>query len=140
MSNINVILDRLDKVKSYGGGRYKAICPCHAEKTPSLSLKECDNDTIIIHCFGCGSNGMDVCDSLSLDIDVLFPEKVGSDYRPEKRPFPAMQILECLSFEAQIVSISAKMLLKGDEFTKESVMRLEVASNRIHEALQYAKR
>ncbi|MGZ4144080.1 MAG: DNA primase [Actinomycetota bacterium] len=36
------------------GRLYKALCPFHAEKTPSLSLDPAKN---LFHCFGCGEGG-----------------------------------------------------------------------------------
>lgn len=44
------ILHRLEGVKKVGGG-YMAKCPCHADNTPSLSVKE-ENGKLLIHCFG----------------------------------------------------------------------------------------
>ena len=44
------ILQRLDGVKKVGDG-YMAKCPCHADNTPSLSVKE-ENGKLLIHCFG----------------------------------------------------------------------------------------
>lgn len=44
------ILQRLEGVKKVGDG-YMAKCPCHADNTPSLSVKE-ENGKILIHCFG----------------------------------------------------------------------------------------
>jgi len=68
------IINRLDKAKKTGHLSYKALCPCHAEKTPSLSISEIDNK-VIAFCFGCGATGVDVVAALGLDIDELFNEK-----------------------------------------------------------------
>ena len=71
---IQTILSKLDKVTRTGKGSYKALCPCHAENTPSLTVKEMDNK-VICHCFGCGATGVDVCESLGLDVQELFNDK-----------------------------------------------------------------
>lgn len=67
------ILNSLDKVTKTGNGSYKALCPCHAENTPSLTIKESGNN-IMCHCFGCGANGMEVVQALGLESSELFYE------------------------------------------------------------------
>jgi DNA primase len=42
------------QLKRAGGGRFKALCPFHAEKTPSFTL---DAAKGLFHCFGCGKGG-----------------------------------------------------------------------------------
>lgn len=37
-----------------GGGRFKACCPFHHEKTPSFKI---NRDRQMFHCFGCGKSG-----------------------------------------------------------------------------------
>jgi len=45
MANIDIILSRLEKVKPLGNNKYRALCPCHEEKTPSFNLKLLDDVT-----------------------------------------------------------------------------------------------
>lgn len=47
------------------GGGYLALCPCHPDKDPSLSINECDGK-LLVHCFGCGAGLPDVLDTLGL--------------------------------------------------------------------------
>lgn len=42
------------ELKPAGGGRYKALCPFHHEKTPSFIVTR---DRGTFHCFGCGKGG-----------------------------------------------------------------------------------
>lgn len=59
---INDIRDRTDIVQIIGsvldlkrsGRNFKALCPFHAEKTPSFMVSP---DKQIYHCFGCGKGG-----------------------------------------------------------------------------------
>ncbi len=47
------IAKNLDKYKRSGNG-WVACCPSHEDNTPSLSISESDNGTILVHCFsGC---------------------------------------------------------------------------------------
>lgn len=77
------ILNCLDKVTKTGNGSYKALCPCHAENTPSLTIKESGNN-IMCHCFGCGANGIEVVQALGLESSELFNESRKMDGRNEK--------------------------------------------------------
>ena len=48
------ILDRLRGVRKIGERRWEAQCPAHNDRTPSLSIRECDGGKILIHCHaGC---------------------------------------------------------------------------------------
>jgi DNA primase len=71
--DLELLLSRLDKVKSSGADKYIACCPAHDDKTPSLSIRQA-NDRVLIHCFaGCGAN--DILDSIGLDYDTLYTEE-----------------------------------------------------------------
>jgi len=61
------ILERLDGVRDTGQGRWIAQCPSHADKSPSLSIRETDEGTVLVHCFaGCGAG--DVMAAVGLHI------------------------------------------------------------------------
>lgn len=50
---IDLILSRVSNLKPSGNG-YKARCPAHPDKSPSLSIREGDNKRVLIKCFaGC---------------------------------------------------------------------------------------
>ena len=140
MSAIENILSRLDKVKSLGGGKYTALCPVHSEKTPSLSLRETDEGAVLIHCFGCGANGIDVVGATGLDASDLFPIDMSHGHaRRERVPFPAHQILACLDFESQIILIASRKILDGEAITEADYLRVQLANNRIYNAKNYCK-
>lgn len=59
-------LDRLKGVRKVGENAYLAFCPAHDNhNTQSLSVKLADR--ILLHCFGCGAKGPEVCEALGLD-------------------------------------------------------------------------
>ena len=136
---IETFLSRLHKVKKRGHGQWMALCPIHNEKTPSLSIKD-DNGTILIHCFGCGAGGVDVCGAVGVEPSELFPPSDHVDYerKPSRSYFPADQVLEALSTETLIVHLISKdMLINNiDQETRE---RLILAVERIHAASNYIR-
>lgn len=68
------ILERLERVRKTGNG-YRASCPVHGEdKDPSLSIAHRDGK-IIMHCFACLANGLEVVQALKISPDILFDEK-----------------------------------------------------------------
>jgi hypothetical protein len=70
--DIQLLLDRLDKVRQTSRDRWVACCPAHDDKTPSLQVTQA-NERVLIHCFaGCGGN--EVLESVGLDFSVLYPE------------------------------------------------------------------
>src|SRR3954469_19704971 len=52
------------------GVNFKAVCPFHNEKTPSLVISPSKQ---IWHCFGCGLGG-DIFEFIKLSENVEFPE------------------------------------------------------------------
>lgn len=136
---IETFLSKLQKVRKRAHGQWMALCPVHGEKTPSLSIKD-DNGTILIHCFGCGAGGVDVCGAVGVDPAELFPPRDNVNYErtPTRSYFPADQVLEGLATETLIVHmISKDMLTNGiDQETRE---RLILAVSRIHAASNYIR-
>ena len=52
-SRLSDWLDRLGGVRK-AGSDYKALCPAHADKNPSLSVSEGDDGRVLVKCFaGC---------------------------------------------------------------------------------------
>lgn len=135
--SVETILNALDKVKRKSAGKWVAICPCHAEKTPSLAISETSDGAVLLHCFGCGAGAMDVIGALGIDATELFPRRDRYDYSEPKAPrpaFSAQQLLECINYETIIVMLAAEQLMKGIAIDVE---RVTTAHNRISAALHY---
>lgn len=68
------VLDRLSAVKDNGSGAYKALCPAHEDRTPSLSIAEGEDGRILIKCFaGCPTEA--VVERLGLTMRDLFERR-----------------------------------------------------------------
>lgn len=130
--NIDKFLMQLDRVKSTGHNKWLACCPAHNDKTPSLAIRMIDH-RLLFHCFGCGANGIEICQALDIDPSELFADKIS---KRERVPFPADHILAALAKEATIISNAAANMGK---LSQADIERVEVARNRIIEGLNYAK-
>ena len=72
--SVETLLNQLEKVSHKGGGRYLARCPAHPDKTPSLSIREESDGTILCHCFA-GCEVSDILSAVGLEMGELFPDK-----------------------------------------------------------------
>ncbi|MCW5600150.1 CHC2 zinc finger domain-containing protein [Nitrosomonas sp.] len=140
-SNRNVhILSCLQKVKRIGEGRFIALCPCHEDKHPSLAITFKPDGITLIHCFGCGASGLNVCKTLGIDPSVLFPPSDNHSYEKQaKHHFDAWHVLPALAFDAAVLLIAARRLNEGDKLPEADLEFLAEAVIRIQEAAYYAR-
>jgi DNA primase len=135
-----LLLASLDKVRQTAPGRWIALCPAHADKTPSLAIREIDGDRILIHCFG-GCSVHEVVAAVGMEIGDLFPEKPltydGKSTR-ERKPFNPQDILKVMAFEAGIAALYAADLLRGYQPTDDETLRLLTAYERLQTAVEVA--
>ena len=130
-----VLLDRLDGVRSTGKGRWLARCPAHDDRRASLAVRELDDGRVLVHDFaGCAI--AEVLQAVGLDFEALFPERA-TDHRvrPERRPFPAADVLRALQFEALIVATAASSIGNGASLSTEDRARVLLASGRVNTAV-----
>lgn len=133
---VEALISRLDKVTRAGPHRWKARCPAHDDKGPSLAIRELDDGRVLVHCFaGCAVES--VLSATSLQFSDLFPNCLGGreGMRRERRPFPAADVLRCVAFEALVVACAGIALLDGKPFAPGDRERLILAVQRIQSAL-----
>jgi hypothetical protein len=80
---IELLLERLEAVRPAGHERWKARCPAHPDKNPSLSIRETPEGRILIHCFS-GCVAADVLDAVGLSFADVQP-KIEHRLAPVKR-------------------------------------------------------
>ena len=132
----DILLQHLKKVKQTKTGNRLACCPAHEDKTASLSIRELDDGRILVHCFA-GCSVHEIVGFVGLELTDLFPprEIMDGKGRPERRPFPATDILRAIAFESTLVLIAAADLLAGQPFNETDRARLVLAVARIQSAL-----
>lgn len=134
MTPAEKLIVRLDKVKQPGAGRWLARCPAHEDKSPSLSIRETDDGTLLIKCWtGCGA--ADVVAAVGLELKDLFPENL--DYRSPLRPgerWIPKDVLRCVASEALLVAIAANTVRQGKALQEADIDRVCLAENRLRAA------
>ncbi len=137
MSRVDTLLSRLDRVKQTKADSWMACCPAHADRSASLSLGELDDGRVLVHCFA-GCSVQEVLDAAGLSIDALFPPRPSHYAKPERRPFPAADVLRAIGFEALVVAAAGVSLLAGTPFSETDRARLILAVSRIQAAMTAA--
>jgi len=133
-----ILLAKLDKVKRTGADRWLACCPAHDDRGPSLSIRETDDGRVLVHCFA-GCSVHEIVQAAGIELSDLFPPRNDDrHHRPERRPFPAVDVLRCIAFEALVVAAAAASLLAGEPFGPAERERLMLAAGRIQSALSAA--
>lgn len=137
MNPLEKLLQRLDKVTRIGPDRYKACCPAHFDKTPSLAIKDVDG-RILIHCFS-QCETADVLAAIGLTFAELMPEQTGQNFKRDKKPFYASDVLQIIRDEARIVAVFACDMARGVVLNQSNKDRLLLAASRINHGYEVAK-
>jgi hypothetical protein len=129
---IDLILSLLSKVKRRQPHQFSAICPAHVDKSPSLSVREKPDGSVLIHCFA-GCSIYEITVALGLDMSDLYPPRQLSGREPKRTNslLKAPQALELLDDEANFVAIANAGLGNGVLLSEEDLIRVLKASGRI---------
>lgn len=134
------LLERLERVKATGPGKWLARCPAHDDRSPSLAIREVD-DRILIHCFA-GCDVSSILQTVGLQMIDLFPDQCANQQRSKPRftKFSAYELFPLLVQEAVILALAWNDIVSGKELSDadnqrvrqayQSVMRLQVEVSR----------
>lgn len=134
MSNVDLIISRLEKVKRTGASQWMGCCPAHEDRSPSLSVKDAGDGRILLKCFA-GCETENVLGALGLTFEDVMPEKITDYAKPEKLKVYASDMLKILRVEFQIVMLAAMELNTGKKLSEKDYARLLVAAERINTGL-----
>lgn len=115
------VLSRLDKVKATGPNKWKACCPAHDDKNPSLGITEAADGKVLLHCWT-GCTARDITAAIGLELSDLFP----GDKPARRGPSKAAQ-----QFEATIITIALNNLRQGKPLSVADRERFELAKRRM---------
>jgi hypothetical protein len=132
--DIEILLSRLDKVRSNGNGKWLALCPAHPDKSPSLAIKQTEDGKLLMHCFS-GCHVTDIVEALGLNLSDLFPDNTNFNYQKSARPpkFSRAEMFERVIFEAIILSLATRQLLNGDTLEINDLKRVLEAEDLIND-------
>lgn len=130
----DALLSQLEGVKRTGSGRWLARCPAHPDKHPSLAIRKLDDGRILVHDFA-GCTVESVLSAAGLTFADLYPPRpIGHDCKPERRPFPAADVLECVAFESLLVALAARDIVNGKAISDSDRSRIMLAASRLEAA------
>ena len=125
------LLDRLQGVRQSGPGRWVAKCPAHEDRSPSLSIRELDDGTVLVKDFG-GCGAADVVAAVGLELKDLFPERPTEHRRkPSRAWLDARDVLTCIALECDVLAIAASDLADGQTLAPEDTERIAQAAGRV---------
>ena len=129
--DVNNLLSKLDKVKSTGNGKYLACCPAHPDRSPSLAIKQTDDEKLLLHCFS-GCSVVDILAAIGLELSDLMPEN--PSYQKGNKPprFNKYELFDRLVHESIILSLAVRQLLNFQDLSAEDMARVSIAENVIN--------
>lgn len=131
------LISRLKNARPTGDSQWKALCPAHDDRSPSLSIKETPDGTLLIKCWsGCGA--ADVVAAAGLQLHDLFPDDPAG-WQPRRAIGPRWSprdALDGIQHQAQVAAIIVADFLRDGELSEAAFARLTRASALISEAMQ----
>ena len=136
-SPIDLILSRLERVKSTGPGRWSACCPGplhnHGDKNPSLSIAVGDDGRVLLKCFA-GCDVASIVAALGLELADLFPPRLITHADPipsHQRPkISDRDLLQIIRREVCVVATAGEELVIMP-LSLPDLDRLRTASRRL---------
>jgi|GEM_PF-575893 len=128
---LQLFIDRLEGIKTNGGGKWLAKCPAHNDRSPSLAIKLVD-DRILIHCFA-GCSVQAVLDAVGLDMADLFPDRTANNgvSTPKAPRLSPYELFPLLTQEALILALAFDAVVSGDALSDTDKERAEQAFNSV---------
>lgn len=74
------VLSRLEGVEETASG-YKACCPAHEDRTPSLYISEAGDGKVLLKCHA-GCDSADIVHAMGLEWPDLFPDEIDASWTP----------------------------------------------------------
>lgn len=133
--SIDDFLSRLNGVTKSGPGKWRACCPAHQDRSPSLSLLLLDDGRILIHCFsGCPPGS--VLGALGLEFADLYPSPASFHLPVKKKPWNAYDVLCCLLNEVLVAWIIASDFANNQTISENERKRLLLCVTRLFRGLE----
>lgn len=133
---IHTFLQLLSGTREVRPGVWQACCPAHDDKSPSLSIKETTDGTVLIKCWA-GCSAGEIVASVGLELSDLFPTNDRFDHSKiperERRPWSAIDVLRAVILEVTVIAVIAGKL-HNSGLSEEDANRLALATQRLFNA------
>lgn len=126
---IDVVLGRLDGV-ARSGNSFKALCPVHGDKTPSLSVKEGDDGRVLLHCFS-GCRIEEIIAAVGLNMSDLFTKGTCRQHGHKITGVSLRELNAATGHELQILFIVKADRKAGRSISPTDLERTKIALHRI---------
>jgi hypothetical protein len=124
------LLDGLTNVRRIGDGRWKARCPAHEDRSPSLAVRELEDGRVLLHCFA-GCDAASIVGAIGLRLEDLFPKTLPTTGGKARRPWAAADLLHFVDREGLVVLVVACKAIEGGRLTSAEFDRVRLARERI---------
>lgn len=130
------LLDRLERVRACGHGRWRAWCPACESSREVLAITETGDGTVLVHCFRSGCSVTSIADAAGIDLADLFPTSSPDVHAstPVKRRFNAAQVIEVVNVELIEILIIVGAILRRGSVTPTENERLRLSISRVSAA------
>lgn len=130
MRPIDNVLPKFDMVRPNGAGKWIARCSAHGpDRTPSLSIKECEDGTVLLKCWA-GCSAVEITAAIGLGLRDLFPGDKPVRLGPSKA---------AVRHELAVYEIGVAMQKQDWKLSEEDQARFELAKQRLGVANDSAK-
>ena len=86
LENLNQFVSRLEYCRATGADKYRARCPAHNDKSPSLDIQIGRTGAIIMICRSHGCTPKDIMESVGMSENDLFPDDPYTHREGFRRP------------------------------------------------------
>ena len=117
---LDKVLSCLDKVKPAGSNKWKACCPAHDDKHPSLAISEALDGTVLLKCWT-GCTAQQIVSAIGLELRDLFP----GEKRERRGPSQA-----AIKHERTVRLIGQSLLDQG-KLEGDDLQRFNLAKQRL---------
>ena len=133
-NKLDNFVSRLSKAKRTGNDSWIACCPAHADKSPSMTVREVEDGMLLVHCFaGCGID--EIAGSIGMSISDLMPDKQPDEIRKARKiPFSPSDVLACAKNDAALLYVVMCDLSKGVMLTDRQIEAAKKAAARVYSA------
>lgn len=133
MADVNNLLANLKQVKKTGRDSWKACCPAHDDRSPSMAVKVARSGAILLHCFA-GCSVPEIMDAIGMDMGDLFPEPMDATVnvvRGNKHAFNARDAVAYMAKESLFVAACCVTLREQGALPEKDKDRIMEISGRL---------